>query len=324
MSKSAVAVAVIGCGYWGKNLVRNFAELGALAAVSDSFEDVARSEGLKYGVPALSLDAILADKSIQGLVIAAPAALHAQIGVRALEAGKAVFIEKPLALDIADGERLKSTAERVGRPLMVGHLLRYHPAFRRLLEIVQSGELGRVLYITSDRLSMGKVRIEEDVLWSFAPHDLAMILSLLGERPASVQLSGGDFLTAGIADVAHLALKFPSGVHASVMASWLHPFKRHQFTVVCEKGALVFEDSAPIGEKLRLYPHSIDRSGPTPIPSKGELQFVDFALDEPLKQECRHFLDLLSGAEKTPLTDAAEGLAVLDVLERARASISHS
>ena len=322
MSKNAVAV--IGCGYWGRNLVRNFAELGALAAVSDTNLDSARSEGSKYGVPARSLSEVLADPSIAGVVIAAPAALHSSIGIRALEAGKSVFIEKPLALNMADGEQLKATAERTGQSLMVGHLLRYHPAFQRLLEIVQSGNIGAVQYITSDRLSMGKVRTEEDVLWSFAPHDLAMILSLLGETPDAVHLSSGDFLTSGIADVAHLALKFPSGIHAMIMASWLHPFKRHQFTVVCERGAVVFEDSAPPGQKLRLYPHSIDRSGPTPVATKGDLQFVDFAPDEPLKQECLHFLDLLSGAVKTPRTDASEGLAVLEVLERARTSNGHS
>ncbi|MGH7064687.1 MAG: Gfo/Idh/MocA family protein, partial [Stellaceae bacterium] len=190
-----------GCGYWGKNLVRNFAELGALAAICDPDRGAAEQLAGKYGAAVCELDGVLADPDIMGVVIAAPAVLHAQLARRAIEAGKHVFVEKPLALTVPEAEALCQLAERSDRRLMVGHLMQYHPGFEKLLGLVREGALGRLQYVYSNRLNLGKVRREEDILWSFAPHDLSMILSLVGQEPSEVAAQGAYYLHKTIADV---------------------------------------------------------------------------------------------------------------------------
>ena len=184
-------IAVVGCGYWGKNLVRNFADLGALAAISDPNEAVAAPLAERFAVPLRGLDAVWKDAAITAVAIAAPAAQHAALAQRAIEAGKHVFVEKPLSLTVAEAQRLCDLAAKHDRRLMVGHLLQYHPAFIALRELVRDGALGRLQYLYSNRLNLGKVRREEDILWSFAPHDLSMILSLVESEPSSVTATGG-------------------------------------------------------------------------------------------------------------------------------------
>ena len=188
---SPVRVAVIGCGYWGKNLVRNFAELGALAAICDPDRATAAQLSERFGAPVRELDDVLGDKGIAAVAIAAPAVQHAALATAAIEAGKHVFVEKPLALTATEADRLCELADRRDRRLMVGHLLQYHPAFVALRDLVREGALGRLQYIYSNRLNLGKVRREEDILWSFAPHDLSMILSLVGDEPTEVTATGG-------------------------------------------------------------------------------------------------------------------------------------
>lgn len=312
---NAIKVAVIGCGYWGKNLVRNFAELGALGAVVDHVPEVAEKFAEQYGVKAHTFDDALNDTAINAVVIAAPAEMHADLALKSFQAGKHVYVEKPIALSIEDGEAMAEAAKAAGKTLMVGHLLQYHPAFVKLRSMVEEGELGTLQYAYSNRLSTGKFRIEENALWSLAPHDVSMLLSLFKEEPTEVLGRGGAFVTDGVEDEHHVDISFPSGARAHVFASWLHPFKEQKLVVVGDKAMAVFEDSEPEkAKKLRIYRHKIDTSGPVPAPIKADVEYVPFDMDaEPLKEECRHFLDCCASGT-TPLTDADEANAVLKVL----------
>ncbi len=310
-----ISVAVVGLGHWGKNHVREFAALGALAAVVDSDLERAAEFADKYGVDALSYDAVLETASIDAVIIVAPAELHADFAIRALEAGKHVFVEKPIALTLEDGEAMKLAAEKAGKVLMVGHLLQYHPAFIALRELVLSGGLGDVQYAYSHRCSLGKFRVEENALWSLAPHDVSMLLALFGEAPTSVTGGGGAFITEGIEDECRLDMEFSGGRRAHIFASWLHPFKEQRLIVVGSEGMAVFEDSkADPAEKLRLYRHQIDTSGPVPVPAKADAEPIPYDEDaNPLVSECQHFLSACEG-QHPALTDGDEALRVLDVL----------
>ena len=210
--KSLNQVAVIGCGYWGKNLIRNFSVLGALGAVCDDDDSVASAFSIEYRVPKLTFDEVL-KSNVSSVVIAAPAELHFKLANKALNAGKNVYVEKPLALAVPEAEELCKIAERLGKILMVGHLLQYHPGFKKLKEMVLNGVLGKIQYIYSNRLSYGKLRNEEDVIWSFAPHDISMILSLVGKEPNLVKTESTNIVQADIADIATLHLEFPSGLN---------------------------------------------------------------------------------------------------------------
>ena len=306
------SVAVIGCGYWGKNLVRNFSELGALAAVVDHDPAIATQFANEYKVTAYTLEEALAAEEISAVVIAAPAELHAEIALQAFANGKHVYVEKPIALTVEDGQAMAAAASESGKTLMVGHLLQYHPAFSVLREMVRAGDIGPIRYAYSNRLSTGKFRIEENALWSLAPHDFSMLLSLFEEQPSEITGRGGAYITPGVEDEYHVDMSFPSGARAHIFASWLHPFKEQKLVVVGEKAMIVFEDSEPEKEKkLRIYRHAIDMSGPAPVPVKAEVEYVPYDLAaEPLKAECGHFLDCcLSG--QNPRTDAKEALNVL-------------
>lgn len=321
---SGIRVAQVGCGYWGKNLVRNFAEVGALAAISDGHAPTAAKMSADYGVPALEWSDILADPSIHAVSLATPAEAHAEMAIAALEAGKHVFVEKPLALTSQDGERVVAAARTAGRVLMIGHLLQYHAIFRRLREMVADGTLGSIDYIFSNRMSLGKFRTEENVLWSFAPHDVSMVLALVGEEPTRVSAQGAAFVTPGIADWVTMQMVFPSGTRGHVQTSWASPFKEQKLVVVGSEAMAVFSDAEPEWDrKLALYRHRIDRSGPVPVPHKADAEYVEVARDEPLKAECLHFLES-AAAGRQPITDGEEGLRVLKVLERGEAALAVS
>jgi len=313
-------IAVVGAGYWGKNVVRNCAELGALAAICDPDRAQAAPLAERHGVPLAEFAAVLADESIAGVAIAAPAALHAQLTRAALEAGKHVFVEKPLALDVAEAEQLSALAERRGRRLMVGHLLQYHPAFVKLRELVAGGMLGRLQYLYSNRLNLGKVRREEDILWSFAPHDISMILSLVGAEPTKVGATGACFLHREIADVTMTHLDFAGGEQAHIFVSWLHPFKEQKLVVVGDRAMAVFDDGEPWSHKLQLYSHRIEWRATLPVPQRAEAEPVPLPEAEPLKLELQHFLECIAtGAQ--PRTDGNEGVRVLRVLAKASAAL---
>jgi UDP-2-acetamido-3-amino-2,3-dideoxy-glucuronate N-acetyltransferase len=309
-------VAVVGCGYWGRNLVRNFAELGALAAVSDSNLETAALVGREFGVPVLDVEAALADSDIEAVVIAAPAACHYELAAHALVAGKHVFVEKPLALDVTEADSLCEQAESAGRTLMVGHLMQYHPAFVALRALVSEGALGRVQYVYSNRLNLGRIRKEEDILWSFAPHDVSMILSLIGCEPDEVGAVGASYLHQDIADVTTTYLAFPGGEKAHVFVSWLHPFKEQKLVVVGEEGMALLDDGEPWDRKLRLYPHEIGWRDDVPQIIKAAAEPIAIEPAEPLRVECEHFLDCIRSGS-TPRTDGREGVRVLRVLTRA-------
>jgi UDP-2-acetamido-3-amino-2,3-dideoxy-glucuronate N-acetyltransferase len=320
-------IAVVGCGYWGRNLVRNFAELGALAAICD--RDTASADVLsqRHAVPTAELAALLDDPSIQAVAIATPAAQHASLVRRALDAGKHVFVEKPLALAVAEAEALCEIAEQRNRVLMVGHLLQYHPAFVKLRELVHAGTLGRLQYIYSNRLNLGKIRREEDILWSFAPHDISMILSIVGEDPLQVDAHGGYYLHESIADVTTTNLIFREGVQAHIFVCWLHPFKEQKLVVVGDRGMAVFDDGQAVDRKLLLYPHTVEwrqhgPDGSVPVPQRADPCPIPIAASEPLAVECRHFLECIE-MERRPITDGREGVRVLRVLAQASKALGH-
>jgi predicted dehydrogenase/acetyltransferase-like isoleucine patch superfamily enzyme len=314
------SIAVAGCGHWGRNLLRNFAQLGALAAVCDPDGEAATKAAQEHSVPARSWREIKDDPAIDAVAIAAPAVLHSPLASEAIAAGKHVFVEKPLALDAADAERLCQDAAQAGRVLMVGHLMRYHPAFQRLHGMVSEGALGRLQYIYSNRLNLGRVRREENILWSFAPHDISMILALTGQDPVEVSASGASYLHGEIADVTTTHLAFAGGQRAHIFVSWLHPFKEQKLVVVGDRGMAVLDDGEPWERKLVLYPHDISWRDGVPQPNRADAEPVTVEPSEPLTNECQHFIECIATGER-PRTDGEEGTRVLRVLQAAEKSM---
>lgn len=308
-------ILLVGCGYWGKNLARNFHTLDALAAICES--DPQKHASIKEQYPSCkifnSYGEALQDDSIDGVVIATPAETHATLVKEAILAGKDVFVEKPLCLTVEDGKLLVALAKEKERLLMVGHLLWYHPAVLKLKELIDNGELGRIQYMYSNRLNLGKIRREENILWSFAPHDMSVILGLLGEEPKDIQAQGGNYLHQQISDVTVSLLSFPSGVKAHIFVSWLHPFKEQKLIVVGDRKMAVFNDMET-KDKLVLYPHFIDWKNQAPVANKAKAQPVSIGSEEPLQTECQHFLDCIVTRRK-PRTDGEEGLRVLTALQ---------
>ena len=308
-----IKVAVVGGGYWGKNLVRNFAELGSLYQVCDNSASVRESFMNQYpGVTTTdNYSQVLENPDINAVVIATPAALHYEMTKLALKAGKDVLVEKPLALEVKEGKELAALAAEKKKVLMVGHILEYHPAVKKLVELVRTGHLGKIHYIYSNRLNLGKFRTEENILWSFAPHDISVILRILNEVPHSVSANGGEYLSKGIADVTITNLLFNSGVKAHIFVSWLHPFKEQKLVVVGSEKMAVFDDVAE--DKLLLYPHKVNWLGRLPVAEKVEAEVIALPDAEPLKEECKHFLQCV--AERTePLTGSNNAINVLSVL----------
>jgi UDP-2-acetamido-3-amino-2,3-dideoxy-glucuronate N-acetyltransferase len=319
--KDHIAVAVVGCGYWGQNLVRNFHQLGRLRVICDV--DRNRLEQLRpmyEGVEICdSYEELFGRNDIEGIVIAAPAVQHYPLAKRALEMGKDVFVEKPLSLHVEHAEELTRLAQKTGRILMVGHLLQYHPAIQKLKSLIREGALGKVQYIYSSRLNFGKLRTEENILWSFAPHDISAILCLLGEEPTSVAAHGGNYLNASVADVTLTSCNFASGVTAHIFVSWLHPFKEQKLVVVGDRQMAVFDDMQT-DRKLVLYPHKIEWLDRLPIAKRSEGQVVPLPALEPLRLECLHFLECIS-TRQNPNTDGNNGVRVLRILNASERSL---
>lgn len=317
-------IVVVGTGYWGKNLVRNFRELDALYGICDLNENNLKK--IKNDYPGIKIFSnfieVLNDDEVDAVVIAVPAELHYQLTKEALMAGKDVFCEKPLALRVEEGKDLVKLARENKRILMVGHLLEYHPAVLRLKELVDKGELGKVNYIYSSRLNLGKIRREENILWSFAPHDISVILLLLNEMPVNVSAHGGNYLHREIADITVTNLSFKSEVRAHIFVSWLHPYKEQKLIVIGDKKMAVFDDTAK-EDKLLLYPHKIDWVDRVPVPRKENAEKVEFEIKEPLREECLHFLHCIS-SRQTPRTDGNNGVRVLQVLSASQSSLENS
>ncbi|MFC1815076.1 Gfo/Idh/MocA family oxidoreductase [Thermodesulfobacteriota bacterium] len=323
-SPTQTKIAVVGSGYWGKNLVRNFYQLGALKLICD--KDEAMLAGFKDEYPdverCIAFNDVLSRPDIDGVVIATPAETHYNLTREALRSQKHVFVEKPLALSVPEGKELIALAAETQRVLMVGHLLQYHPAFVKLKKLANSGELGRINYIYSNRLNLGKIRREENILWSFAPHDISMILSLAGEAPEAVVATGGNYLHKKIADVTTTHLEFPSGLRAHIFVSWLHPFKEQKLIVVGDSKMAVFDDTQLWPDKLRLYPHQIKWENNIPVPSKADPERLEIAEAEPLRCECKHFVECITNG-RVPITDGQEGLQVLAILNASQHSIDN-
>lgn len=298
-------IAVVGCGYWGRNIVRNFAEFGVLAALCDTELATAATLATAYDVPAEPLDGLLANPTIDAIAIASPAAAHANIAQNAFQAGKHVFVEKPMALDVEGAARLVETADNRDRILMVGHLLQYHPAFITLKNLLSEGRLGQLRYIYSNRLNLGRVRREENILWSFAPHDITMILALVGEEPNRETTIGHCYLQESAADTTTTHLSFPSGPDAHIYVSWLHPFKEQKLVAIGDDSTAVFDDTLPWDKKLVVYPHHVDLMTDIPTAVQAEAEPVALTEEEPLAAECRHFVECIQNGTH-PRTDGAE------------------
>ena len=315
-----IGVACVGAGAWGANLIRNFGSLGALRMVCDP--DAAALKRAAKAFPEVqtvdSFTRVLADPAIQAVVLATPAKTHAALAKQALLAGKDVFVEKPLALTLADGREVVELAARERRILMVGHVLRYHPAVTALDGLIARGELGKLQYVYSNRLNIGKFRREENILWSFAPHDISTLIHLAGQSPAAVQASGGTYLQTGVPDVTMTHLEFADGVRGHIFVSWLHPVKEQRLVIIGDRKMAVFDDLAK--EKLVLYPHEVSWVDRAPVAHRGEAEVVPLEVEEPLAAECRHFLDCVE-RRVTPRTDGQEALRVLAVLQASQASL---
>ena len=317
-------IGLVGLGYWGPNLARNFDELAELRWLCDASPDALERYGKRYPQSRLSenLDELLADPELDALVVATPAATHFELAKRALEAGKHVLVEKPPAMNAADAEELCATAEERQLVLMPGHLLLYHPAVRAVKELVDAGELGDVFCVYSNRQNLGKIRTDENALWSLGVHDLSVVLHLLDEEPSEMWAHGNSFLTPGVEDVVFCYLRFPSGKIAHMHLSWLDPHKMRRITVVGKEKMVVFDDME-LERKVTIY-----EKGPwQPTETYGEWQTrtgdifsPKIASDEPLRLECRHFLDLVAG-EGDAQRAAQDGLAVVRVLEQLQASL---
>lgn len=316
---------MIGCGYWGRNLIRNFHALGVLAAVADA-TPAGRVLAAQLAPGARlceDLEPLLADAALDAIVLATPAATHAPLGLRVLAAGKDLFVEKPMALDLAGGQALAAAAARQGRILQVGHVLEYHPALPILKSwLAPGGRLGAVRRMHSHRLNLGRVRTEEDALWNVAPHDFAVMLRLLGRLPQEVSCFASHPLGTPRADFAIAMLRFPGGVDAHVFAGWLHPTKEQRLVIVGDKGVAVFDDAAPLAQKLVFYEQRVEFTDGVPQLFKGLAHAEPLPADEPLRLECSAFVESIV-TRQPPLGDAASGLRVLTVLEACRRSAEH-
>jgi len=316
-----VPVALAGCGYWGRNLARNLHQLGHLAAVCDPSAKILKEVRAAYpGVRATrTYDDLLADRKVKAVAIAAPAADHYALARKALLRGKDVFVEKPLALRVAEAEELVELASREKRILMIGHILEYHPAVVKLKEFVDAGELGDIHYVYSNRLNLGKVRQEENILWSFAPHDISVILLLIKAMPVWASTAGQSYLQHDVADVTMTCLAFPGRARAHIFVSWLHPFKEQKLVVVGSRKMAVFDDVVKEG-KLKIFDKGIDWKDGRPVIRQTAESTLFFPEMEPLREELSHFVECVR-SRKTPRTDGLNGLRVLKVLDACQRSI---
>ncbi len=318
-----IKVGLIGAGYWGKNILRNLYNIEEckLIMVVDKDEKVIKKWSSLYpDIYFTSKEDEIFNSEVDAIVIATPAVTHYSLVKRALKSNKNVFVEKPLALSLKKAEEIAKLADRENLILMVGHLLLYHPAVRLMKRMIENGEIGEIYYIYSSRLNLGKVRSDENVLWSLAPHDISIILYFMEEKPHEALCRGGSFLQKKINDIAFLYLGFPSGKIAHVHVSWLDPHKIRKTVVVGSKKMIVFDDTEP-HEKIKVYDKGIDVNYTPEYPLNFNIRFGDIYIPridmvEPLKEELRHFILSIKNGTR-PLTDGWNGVEVVRVLEMA-------
>jgi len=325
-----IRLGVAGLGYWGPNIARNLAALPGVELAWCCDADAATRERHAPAFPGArftgDLEELLADPELDAVALATPVPTHAALAERVLDAGKHCFVEKPLAQSVADAERAVAAAQRTGKVLMVGHLLEYHPGVAKLKEIATSGELGEIHYVYSNRLNLGKLRADENALWSLGAHDVSVVLHLVdGEEPAHVEARGESYMRPGIEDVVFCFLRFPSGRAAHLHLSWLDPHKERRFTVVGAKRMATFDDMA-LEQKVTVYDKGFDEEAGSYgeyITRSGDIFSPRIGNREPLRLECEHFVDCVrTGAQ--PVSDGASGLRVVRVLEALQASLDES
>ena len=319
-----IKVAVLGGGYWGKNLVRNFHELDVLKWVCDVDQGTLESLKEKHGdiQTTTNYQDVLEDQAVNAIVIASPAGMHYEHAIEAMRHGKDVFVEKPLALSLSRGREITEIANTNGTVLMVGHILEYHPAVKNLKRLVEAGELGDILYVYSNRLNLGKVRQEESILWSFAPHDISIISGLIGSRLESVSASAGFYLQDHIADVTVTNLSYAGGVKSHIFVSWLHPYKEMKLIAIGNKKMAVFNDTAK-EDKLKIYDIQIKWEADRPVPRQDSETTIPLEAVEPMREECEHFLQCVRDRSK-PLTGGQNALQVLQILQACELSIKRN
>jgi predicted dehydrogenase len=328
-----VTIGLAGAGAWGKQLLRNFANLPEcrVQSVCDISEKVRTSVSRSYPnvVTYARFEEMISNSELNAVVIATTPDTHFSLALKALESGKDVFVEKPLVLTVSDAERLVDAANRLERILMVGHIMVYHPAVLKLKSLIDSGELGEVYYLYGARLNLGKVRDIENALWSFAPHDISIVLYLVGKEPVSVTSVGNAYLqkAKGIEDVSFMTLQFEDGKMAHIHVSWLDPNKERKLTVVGSKKMVIFDDTEA-AEKLRIYDKSVyvnadyQTYGEYLALRTGDIVIPKIDSSEPLRSECLHFIDAVEKRTK-PRSDGYEGLKVVKILAAAQKSMEN-
>ncbi|WP_182087079.1 Gfo/Idh/MocA family oxidoreductase [Aureimonas sp. ME7] len=307
-------IAVVGCGQWGQNHVRTLKEIGALAGLSDADGERAEALARRFDVPSLTLDAVLSDPSIDALVLALPPRLHGEVARRAVAAAKDVFIEKPIGLDPADAAATAEAAASAGRILMVGHVLKFHPVFQQLEEVVREGRIGTVRHIASTRLGLGRF-LGMDAVWDLAPHDISLVLQISGEHPSQIHTLRRTVLSDET-DAADIAFEFASGISAEIHVSRISPYRDRRFSVIGTEGMIVFDDLAPEGQKLALYGHRVWRDGAAYAFSSVDAEFLETEPGLPLDRELRHFIECIQ-TRATPRTGPAEAVETVRILQLA-------
>ncbi len=325
-------VAVVGCGYWGPNLIRNFRSLNGVAVMKICDCNAERLNHMAQMYPEVKsttvFSDVVSDPKIDLVAIATPVRTHASLALQCLRAGKHVFIEKPLASSMAECRELIAEAERRGCTLMVGHTFIYTPMVRMIKEIVDSGEIGDIMYISCRRLNLGLFQKDINVAWDLAPHDLSIILYLMKGSPISVNCQGKAHITPGIEDITSMTLSFQNGGLATIQSSWIDPRKVRELTIVGERKMIVYDDTEPL-EKIKIYDKSVER--PPHYDTFGEFHYSYhygdilspfIKMTEPLKAECQHFIDCID-QNLTPDSSGLDGLRVVEILEAATKSLKN-
>ena len=315
-----IQIAVVGCGMWGRNIARNCAGLGVLSHVVDPSAERAAEFAQSFSAQLASFDEVCANSSVQGVMISASAAAHEPLAIAALTAGKHVFVEKPMALTLASAQAMNEAAKATGKQLMIGHLIRYHPAFTELCTPVENGAIGRIRHIQASRLAMGRIRNTESALFDLCPHDLSLILALTGSLPTNVICHGAAHITPGVVDLLSTGLGFDGGVTAGMTTSWVNPIKEHRLIVSGQTGSLMFDDTKPWPEKLTLFSDHITQSGEVFVVERASPIHLPVEEKEPLKQEVSAFVDVCRTGQPA-VTNGDEGVAVQTVLEQMAACL---
>ncbi|MBN2200811.1 Gfo/Idh/MocA family oxidoreductase, partial [bacterium] len=313
-------ICVIGAGRWGKNHIKTLHELGSLGGIVDNREAVRAELAKQYPSVAVHSDFREAEGAgYDGFIVATPAETHFQIAEQLLSMKKPVLVEKPITLASSEARRLRTLSEKEGVPLMVGHVLLFHPAIRKIKELIDSGKLGKIEYLYSNRLNLGTVRKEENILWSFAPHDISIFQYIIGDRPVEVVSRGGAFVQPAIHDSTLTVLRYPGNIVGHIFVSWLHPFKEHRLVVIGSKGMISYEDASDSREIL-FYEKGIDWVKGEPIKRDGPTEKIPFSQAAPLAEELKAFIAALEG-RPVEAADGRNAEEVLDILEKASESL---